>query len=125
MSDKCWQRCKVSQPPLAVLGYGGNTIYYCKHTRGTGLTCEEAQQAHCVVDLTVIPWDTLCILSIQGPMVDPFMAPGLVNGFTKGTVCWDDAPIEGKDDRLGNTGSFDYVALDVYLTIAQRFGAAV
>jgi hypothetical protein len=88
----------------------------------SGFSAKEAyEQAETVVDLTTIPWEEACEFSINGPMQAPI---------EPGTTC----PVFGSPEpwrptqerpRLGNTGSFSYVATDVWLRIAASYGAHI
>lgn len=78
------------------------------------------------VDLTVVPWEELCSLSMAGPMCDPFLPDGTVSrAFGSELVPFVPGAHHDRDPRFGNARSLDYVALDVYVGIARSFGARV
>jgi hypothetical protein len=78
------------------------------------------------IDLTVIPLQDLSRLSICGPLVDNLLASRqILKLCAEAPVSWIDQPQPGKDARFGDASSLDRVSLDVYLTIARRFGARI
>ena len=113
---------------LAVIGHGGVTGYGepPQTWRVTGISDKEAEDgAAIVVDLTPIPWDDLCTLSISGPMVDPKLEGNARQGIFGDIEPFDPNPVDGRDPRLGNARSFDHVSVKVYCELARSFGAMV
>ena len=64
-------------------------------------------------------------LTNAAPQVN-LLAPGqILKLCAEAPVPWIDQPQPGKDARFGDASSLDRVSLDVYLTIARRFGARI
>lgn len=88
------------------------------------------------VDCTACKDDDLVTFSVAGPMCDASLPDGTRLPFlTDAPVPWTDTPrnpyeredgtIFTPDARLGDASSLDYVALDVYLILARRFGRRI
>ena len=115
------------------IGYGGwsgkhaqtrpNQTSHVSHYGDTWKTHRFAPDA-IGVDLTVIPVGELAELSIPGPMVDPRVPDGMRRTLD-GLEPFDPTPVDGRDPRLGNARSLDYVSPATYAGIAERFGARV
>lgn len=70
-------------------------------------------------------WEELSRLAVSGPMPGAEVPAGMRDSLSAGIVPWNDRPTVDRDPRFGDARSFDRVALDVYVTIAERFGARV
>ncbi len=101
-------------------GIGGSVSHYGDTWKGH---LHELASDAVGIDLTVIPLQDLSRLSICGPLVDNLLAPGqILKLCAEAPAPWIDQPQPGKDARFGDASSLDRVSLDVYLTIARRFG---
>jgi hypothetical protein len=70
-------------------------------------------------------WEELSRLAVGGPMAAPEVPAGHRDSLSAGLVPWRDEPQPDRDPRFGTARSFDRVAMDVYATIAERFGARI
>lgn len=102
--------------------YRDGKRYSTSHISGFGAR-EAYERAELVIDLTSQPWENACEFSIKGPMHDATLPPGTVSKcFGAGYEVWD---ANLGDDWRGNASSLDTVSMDVYITLALRFGAHV
>lgn len=133
----------MAKPPCKwlSLGRGGWSMHWGRHTEGS-LTYGNSTLSHygntwrehlddlapdaLGTDSLVIPDSEIVTWAVHGPMADVDLEPGLVRGWSA-TWVWNPRgeALNGRDPRFGNAGSFDYVALDVYVEILKRFGGVV
>lgn len=123
------------------LGRGGWTMHWGRYTDGS-LNIGNSSLAHygstwtehldelapdaIGTDTNVISDAEIVRFAVPCPMVDVDLEPGLVRGWSSTWVWNPEHGAEGKQDpRFGNARGFDYVALDVYAVILQRFGGRV
>lgn len=93
----------------------------------------ETWKAHDMLDDETVIVDTRQLsaedtyrLAMHGPIIEPGLAPGRRNRLGDGTQAWDPRPQPGSiDARLGDARGMDMVAVDVYVQIAERFGAQI
>lgn len=118
--------------PVAVLGRGGNysaTVRVSPNStsRTSGFSRAEAfERSEVVVDLTVIPWEQAVDLALGGPMLDATVPEGHIRPLFSSPVPWEPVGTDSERNwRFGNARGLDEAACDVYVTIAERFGAKV
>lgn len=134
--DSYLDRCAVERGGTGrhlSIGHGGWSVQFRESGSSSTLShYGETWREHlrelapdCVgVDLTAVEWSELCTLSACGPMCDPFLPAGMRQSWGE-TMPWCDVAQDDRDARFGDARSLDYVAQDVYLTIAARFGARI
>jgi len=79
------------------------------------------------VDTTTIPEADIVTFAVAGPMVDVNLKPGMVSKFGA-VVAFDPRPSFDRGSehaRFGNAWALDLVAVDVYVRLAESFGARV
>jgi hypothetical protein len=115
---------------LVHIGRGGWTGYYasltgshsrhvqCQHYGDTWKSHDGLAPETIVVDTTAIAEERIVRFAVSGPMVDVDLPAGMVGTFA-GLEPWQDG------GEFGSARGLHYVALDVYATIARRFGADV
>lgn len=80
------------------------------------------------VDTTTIPDDRIATFALAGPMVDVDLPPGTVSQVFGGRTPFDPRP---RFDRppssaeFGNAGPMDNVSVDVFVRLAEQFGARI
>jgi hypothetical protein len=115
---------------LVHIGRGGWTGYHAslpgshssrvqtQHYGDTWKTHDALAPDTLVVDTTAISDERIVKFAVSGPMVDVDLPARMVSTFD-GLVPWQDG------GEFGSARGLHYVAVDVYATIARRFGADV
>lgn len=76
-------------------------------------------------DTRAISDTDIVLFAIAGPLVDVTLPDGHLRCLFGDTAQWQDLPTDERDPRFGSADWLDQVALDVYVTILQRFGGRV
>jgi hypothetical protein len=115
---------------LVHIGRGGWTGFYaslpgscvrgaeCQHYGDTWKSHDGLAPETIVVDTTAIADERIVRFAVSDPMVDVDLPAGMVGTFD-GLKPWQD------NGEFGSARGLHYLALDVYATIARRFGADV
>jgi hypothetical protein len=110
---------------IAIIGHGGIRAEG-HNVMSSGMSLEATlQSSEIVIDITGIPWDDLCTLSIQGPLLNTDLPAGTISKVFGGLETFDWTPRADRDPRLGQAGPVDTVSVDVYLRMAHSFGATL